>query len=80
MAIHLGVEKKLIGVDEMLRSYRMAPNNPNFMIEMFGKTGTPTGRIFRKVEQNENLTGKEVINIRDSLSGVLIPWVYSHNA
>jgi hypothetical protein len=61
------------------RAYRPRTNNDDEMIEMVAGTSTPTGRIFRLVKENENLTGKETIQIRDPLTGILKTYVYSYN-
>ena len=61
------------------RAYRRRPTNQDELIELVAGTSTPTGRVFRLAKENEDLAFKEVVELRDSLSGKLISYVYSHN-
>ncbi len=61
------------------RAYRPRPNNDDELIELVAGTAVPTGRIFRIAKENEDFTGKETIQLRDSLNGNLKTYVYSYN-
>jgi hypothetical protein len=62
------------------RTYRPKSNDPDVLIEMIGNSSAPTGRIFRKKFGDENISGKEIVQIRDQTTGILVDFVFSHLA
>ena len=59
-------------------AYRIKQGNPDEVIELIAGTSMPTGRVFRKARENEDLSFKETIQIRDSLTGAFITYVFSY--
>jgi hypothetical protein len=59
-------------------AYRPRPNNSTELLELIAGTSMTTGRVFRLANENENLTLKEVIKIKDSLTGQMKTYVFSH--
>ena len=59
-------------------TYRQRPNNPDELLEMFAGSSMPTGRVFKKVVGNPDLSLKEVITLRDSLTHEYVRYVFSH--
>lgn len=60
----------------MRKSYRQEQDGL-YALELFYNSQIPTGRKFKKVENNadESLRTKEVITLRDSKTGVLTTYV-----
>lgn len=60
-----------------IKIYRVI--NETEALEFYTGGVTPTGRVFRKALENEDLNGKQTIQIPDTLTGKQVVFVYSYN-
>jgi hypothetical protein len=61
-------------------TYRISPIDKNILFEFIAGTSMPTGRVFKKSENQENEKFKETVKIKDGASGEIITYVFSHLA
>lgn len=59
-------------------AYRVRQNNSDELIELAAGTSMPTGRIFRKARENEDLAFKESVVLRDPATGVMTTYIFSY--
>lgn len=59
-------------------AYRSRQGNPDELLELIAGTAMPTGRIFRRTRDNEDLSFKETIVLKDPATNVSTTYIFSH--
>lgn len=59
-------------------AYRVRQGNANELLELIAGSSMPTGRVFRKARDNEDLSFKETVTLKDAATNIYTTYIFSH--